>query len=282
MLRLPARIVCFIALTAAAPSLHAIEINSINLLATRISDDTLPGQQFRLEVDVNIPGIAGVTGVTAGSMTLEQDGGSEWSGQINFSSLSNLQSQTNGTVDISVSGANPGSSAFTFNANALEDSDFFATPAVLNPLSSATVSPKTVFSWTAPGGISSGNAVFVDAGGNESDQADDSILGALTLNSTSWTAPNVLDLGQGRFQVGYYDLSHGDLVSALTGTIAWGDSPDSPAGYPAGTPLMVVGGETRVSFNVVPEPSSLLLGVIGGAIALACAIRRNQPRRWGG
>lgn len=107
-------------------------VNSVNLVVHRVDDAFFPEDQFLVGLDVHIPNVADVTStnvVTSGaSISLEDKGDAMWFGEASYDSLASLKTALHGSWTINITGDSASTSTFTFDANALDDGDFFATP----------------------------------------------------------------------------------------------------------------------------------------------------------
>ena len=236
--------------------------NFVELHLARIDEFDEPKDSFGLNINVVIPDEAGVTSVsvlTGGEFfILLQDGGNgSWGDQLAFADLASMRFALDGLWSIDVAGASPSTTEFTLSALALLESDFFAVPTGVTPADGSTDVPlDVVFTWIDPTGKQTADVVFVFVNpieGEVGEQQDDSILGTLDITDTSWDPPQDLLPGPNRFGVGYANLDTAGLAGELTvlsGSIAWGNSPFAPPGYPARTPLLTFAGQTSIGFAV--------------------------------
>ncbi len=233
--------------------------NFVELIVMRSDDFIFPGDDFMLEIFVAIPGVSGAASVTVsstGGISAILDSGDNiyWFWDGGFVDLATMKPALDGDWTITIQGDSPSTSTFIFNADALLDSDFFATPTDVFPLhGSANVPPDVIFSWSDPTGPETPDALFVFVGNEMDEQYDDSIFGTLDITDTSWDPPLDLSAGFNEFGVIYANIDAADLVSPLTvtsGSIVWGNSPFAPGGYPPSTPLLVLGSQTVVGFDV--------------------------------
>ena len=269
------------AVALAATSAAARADNFMNLILTRTDDFQSPGTLFSMNVDVELPDVAGVSGIdisTAGGglFSLQPGGPTAWHTQAGYADLPTMSTALDGAWTITISGDTPSSSSFSLDGSSLQQSEFFQTATGLSPASGAiNVPANTSLSWVAPPNGANGYWVFVNIDGNNNWQDDDSVSGSLSPIATSWPPPTSLSLGFNGFTVGYYNVDAA-WITALTvnsGSMLWGDSPYSPDGYPAQTSLLALGSETTVGFDVVPEPPSSVLMALG-VIAIVFARRR--------
>lgn len=249
-----------------APDASAVNYVEVFLDREDVASD--PSRAFLAEVIVALEDETGVTGVsvTAGAtpLTLEQHspGGSEWSGELGYTSLADLKAALDGTWTLTVSGSSASTSTFTLLASTLADSDFFATPTGLMPVHGSTdVALGTTLSWTDPTGGATpyvvGVTVGEDSGGEQEDIS--SPFGTLAVTDVMWTPPAVLFPGTNDFEVFYEDVDFSFItaLSVMNGSITWGNSPSAPTGapfgpWPAATPLLALGALTSVQFTTAP------------------------------
>jgi len=266
--------------------------NSVLVGLSRIDDFASPGEQFSMDivVDLDAPGVTAVTvAATGGLVTFSESppGSGQWEqdDDVTFADLSALQTALDGTFSVTISGSSPSVSTFSLNANALVDGDFFPTPTNLSPANGATsVSTTTMLSWTDPTGAVTPYALNVAVRDFSTSQEALSIpaLGVLEipLSATSWQPPAPLDSGPTEFSVFYanVDASVTALISALqvtSGMITWDTSDFAPPSYPAATPFLVLAAESTVQFDV-PEPSA---GLLGAAALATLGILSSRRRR---
>ena len=259
--------------------------NFMHLIVTRTDDFQAPLDYFALEIEVSVPDVPGITAVDVaiaggGSFALNSEGSGSWFRETSYADLATMQADVDGTWTVNISGTDPSSSSFTLQAGLLQDSDWFATATGLSPPNGSTgVSASSTVSWVPPTGGASADGLFLDVDGNNNNyQGNDSVLGTLSTSDTSWTPPQALGIGPNDFKVGYYNLDSAFItpLNVLFGSVNWGDSPYAPAGYALQTPLLALGSETVVSFDVVPEPGSLALLACGGLGSLIWQLRMRR------
>ena len=245
---------------AAAPP--AGSANYVNLYITRTDDFVFNDiNVFFVAIEIVLPNEVGVTGVTVAigdgaELFLTEDFPGRWFEEIDFSDVAAMNQAIGGLWTITISGDSPSTSTFSFNAAPLQDSDFFATATgIVPPHGSVDVPPDVVFFWKDPTGKQTADALIVFVGGgSEMGQTDNSINGTLDITDTSWDPPIDLESGDNEFSVLYLNFDDAALVSQLTvtgGSIIWGDSPLAPKGYPAATPLLLLGSQTIVLIEVI-------------------------------
>ena len=251
-------------------------VNSVNLVVHRVDDAFFPEDQFLVGLDVHIPNVADVTStdvVTSGaSISLEDKGDAMWFGEASYDSLTSLKTALHGSWTINITGDSASTSTFTFDANAIDDGDFFATPTGLAPAHNTTGAPKVVaLTWNDPTGASTPDGLLVLVDGGATFQQANSALGTLSISDTSWSPSSPLNPGLNEFSVVYgnFDTMYlvGDL-SVTSGGITWADSPFDPNPDANATPLLGLGSMTNVGFDVVPEPASLTPFALGSVILL--------------
>ena len=237
--------------------------NYVQLITERIDDPEFPTHAFEVTIRVTIPEVSGVSAVSVTSTggiggALYGDGGDpEWHGHGRFVDFATMRTALGGLWIITIEGASPSTSTFTFNSAPLLDSDYFATPTDIFPANGAIeIPPDVVFSWTDPTGPETPDVlvVYVEFRDTGEYQEDESIFGTLDVTDTSWDPPLDLEPGINEFGVAYGNFDARGLVSELTvtsGSIAWGDAPFSPDGYPASTPMLAMASSTEVEFDVL-------------------------------
>ena len=247
--------------TDAAATL-AGSVNYVNLGITRTDDFVFDAfNVFLVAIEIVLPNEVGVTGVTVtigdgAEFFLTEKFPAHWFEEIEFPDVAAMQKAIGGLWTITISGDSPSTSIFSFNAAPLQDSDFFATATgIVPPHGSVDIPPDVVFSWNDPTGKQTPDAliVFVE-GPSEMGQTDNSINGTLEITDTSWDPPMDLESGENEFSVLYLNFDNAALISQLTvtdGSIIWGDSPLAPKGYPAATPLLLLGSQTIVLIEVL-------------------------------
>lgn len=273
--------VCWIGLAATTSA-----DNFMNLVLTRSDDYRYPADQFSASLEVNLPDVPGVSAVSisvagGGSFSLEGDESETWHVHGRYADLAAMKAELDGQWTISIVGSQPSTSTFTLQADLLQDANFFATASGLNPPHNSLGVPSgTSLSWTPPAGAASALGVFVNIDSDNNYQDDNSVLGTLDASATSWDPPQHLSNGENQFTVGYYviDSSFITALSVTSGSMLWGDSPYAPSGYPANTPLLPLGSETTIAFDVVPEPSTFVL-LSCGAVGLALWEFGSRRRR---
>jgi hypothetical protein len=223
-----------------------------------------PLAEFVTDVAVTVPDVPGVTGITVSCTggflaDLETSDGVFWVRNVAFTDLSSMTSSMDGDWTITISGASPSTTTFAFNADALLDPDFFpdffATPTdVFPPNGSSDVPPDVVFSWSDPTGLETADALAVRVGNETHEQEDNSLFGSLDITDTVWDPPEDLKPVQFyEFAVLYVNIDDAGLVGSLqvvSGSIEWGNSPFAPPNYPPATPLLIIGSQTSVEFEV--------------------------------
>ncbi|MHC5001883.1 MAG: hypothetical protein ACYTJ0_02055 [Planctomycetota bacterium] len=252
---------------ALAPAAVAVAgpTNYVHLEATRINDLPFGTTGFYTMIEVNVPGVAGVTGVNVvmpGSVAVQlfDEGDGRWAGELDHDNLDELKSAVTGAWSIVIDNGLPNLTTFSVNATPLVEGDFYATPAVTNPSHGDTGVPlDVIFAWEDPTGQDEADAlvVSVEDGPETQGQEANNILGEIDVADTSWKPPAELLPGYHEFSVMYLDLVDPGAVSPLAvafGAIIWGDSPFAPEGYPPGTPLVVIGSETIIGFDAAAPP----------------------------
>jgi hypothetical protein len=234
--------------------------------------DDLPFNEtgFFVWIEVNVSGVADVAGVnviTPNStlIALEADGKGSWFEEVDFADLASVKTEASGQWSILLDTPFPNLTTFTIDASSLGEGDFFPTPTVTNPVHGATGVPLDVtFSWTDTTGKAVPDAISVSVDQDPLEQGENSITGTIGVDDTSWTAPAPLPPGFNEFAVSYHTMVDPAAVGPLAvsfGGIAWGNSPFAPKGYPASTPLVVLGSEAIISFDagepVNPCPSDI-------------------------
>ena len=257
-------------------------MNFVEEIITRVDDFLFPNDAFLIEIFVNLQDEAGVTGmsVMAGStqVTLTSDGGPEWDDELPFTSFASMTAGLNGTWTITVQGSSPSTSAFTLNANALMDSNFFQTPTNVMPANGSTgVATDATLSWTAPplGTTADVLVVFVGTENEMGLEQEATSLEGLLITDTMWTTPLPMEAGMNEFDVIYLNVDASFVTNLSSATVVWGDSEVAPPGYPPATPLLLLGSDTIVGFTV-PEPAAVLslLAAMGTLFALTTRRRR--------
>lgn len=251
---------CLPVLALAMWSSSAGAVNSILVEAARLDDFLFPLDAFIIFIEVDIPDVAGVTGVTVtsgggGALALVDNGAGTWDAEWDFTNLVSMKATLNGVWTVVVSGASPSVSTFTIAAGSLVDASFFPTTSGITPANGSTGVPaNVVFSWNDPTGAVTADALVVSVFGLTTGQDDNSVLGSLLVTDTTWAPPLNLEAGPNEFEVEYLNVDHAGFVTPLvfnSGAIMWGDSPFAPVGYPPTTPLLVIGSDTLIGFDVV-------------------------------
>ncbi len=244
--------------------------NYVEIHMERINDFEQVETAFEVEINVVIPdqeGVASVSVFTAGLkfLPLQDLGDGHWNTTIGFFLLSDMRLGLDGNWTIETEGfkESPGggfsTTEFIFFAQSLVESDFFASPTDVDPANDSTDVPiDTNFSWTDPTGVKdTADVLFVcsaPVGGGAGSQDDSSLPGgSLSITDTTWDPPQDLLPGANRFEVGYVNFDDGTRATELVvqfGSIAWGNSPLAPKGYPQSTPLVTLGSSTTVGFGV--------------------------------
>lgn len=232
--------------------------NFVSVEIERIDDFLFPSDQFAVLFSVQLPDVAGVTGVdmTFGDSTVAsmEGEGSEWEGEVGFVDLASLKAMMHGTWTIEIFGSSESTSTFTLNANAVLDGDLCGTPMNVFPANGATdVDPEVTFTWDDP--TAGGADIIVAFAGDDFDeQQGNSLFGTLLLTDTSWQPTFHLQTGLYEYGIVYFDYDSSSLAGTLTvtsGTIAWGNSPFDPVGYPLSTPLVLLGCESIYEMTVL-------------------------------
>jgi hypothetical protein len=245
--------------------------NHVHVVVERVDDDFTPESAFFTLFDIALPDETGVTSVTVTlpdgtPILLEDEGDGEWAEERDFADFASLKSAVNGTWTIDVAGSSPSTTTFLLDLESLVDGDLFATPTMVNPQSGETgVANDVVFAWADPTGESTADILFIEVesgyGEDEVYQEDDSHTGTLTVDDTTWDPPLDLPDGMNELAIMYLDADDGTRVGPLTlvsGSIAWGDSPFAPPGYPASSPMLAIGSERIIVFEVgTPCPADL-------------------------
>jgi len=234
------------------------------VIVSREDDSFFPGVAFRAAIEVvpdDVATVSGVFVVTGGGSfaalefdNVEQD---EWFHVWNYRSLEEAKAALSGTWTITVAGSISSASSFTFDASALEESDFFSSPPITNPMDGAVGVPQgVVTSWLPP---ASGPFpvfvldVWIDYGLPDAPRSYSGPTGFLDTDATSWAPDEPLDPGLARFTVEYAVAAPGELVGPMvvnSGAFAWNASRFAPPGYPPGAPLVGLSGRTRIGFTV--------------------------------
>jgi hypothetical protein len=262
----------------------------VRLLIVRVDDYFFPDSDFiaQVVVDVDVPGVTGVTVSTPMvDYPLENESGTEWETEENFATLGQMAGVLDGEWTISVDGPTPSTSTFSLDASSFGEATFFATPTILEPTNQSTVSTTPTFSWTDPTGAADPSGLITAVG-----EADDgpfeahasSFEGTLAVTDTSWQPGTIPPGGDYELDVAYVNVD-GSFVSPLSvssGSITWGDSPIAPPGYPADSPLLLLGSDTIVGFTTVPEASAVLLRAAALGVLVPLARWRRSLRSCGG
>ncbi|MCH7547677.1 MAG: hypothetical protein IID30_14860, partial [Planctomycetes bacterium] len=235
--------------------------NYIELFLNRSSINLDP-EGFILDMDVNLLDVVGVTGVdvTTGNgtiLSMFDDGGGRWDIHLSFGTLAELITLSDGLWTVEVFGASPSISTFTVSSASLVEADLFPTPTGLSPAHGDVCVPDdaTIF-WNDPTGAATPDALAVCVFSSFDDMCDDSLLGSLSVTDTSWTPPAPMPPGPSEFSVFYvtFDETRVGPLAVISGAITWGNSPFVPLGYPASTPLLLLGSETIIEFDVASGP----------------------------
>ena len=247
----------------ASPAGTGPPVNSVFLEIVRIDGDFIfPLDEFRVEIDVEIPNVVDVTSVTVsttGGLVLplrqSKDRMKDWFAEEGLADLATVKTKLNGTWTIAIVAVPSSITTFTLNAQALVDGSFYDTPTVVCPANdSIDVPPNVVFSWTDPTrGVSPVVLLVTVVGPGEIGQNDNSLDGTPPIDATSWSPPLDIELGENRFLVGYRRFDGRPYLATpliTSDTIVWGDHSLAPPGYPRMTPLLVPGSTTTISFDV--------------------------------
>jgi hypothetical protein len=264
---------------------------SVLLILLRSDDYLHPSASFQASFDVDLSDVTEVTGVTVtiGSTPYllgNFDGGGLWTndGDIVFADLTAMQTALDGEWTIDVEGASPSTSTFTLTTTSLVEADFYPTASDLSPANGATGVPAdTAISWTDPTGPSTPYALHLGVGSDEGglwQEALSLIPGEISLTATTWQPPSAISAGLTESEVTYVDVDPTLVTIPLavtSGSIIWSDSDLAPSGYPAATPLILMGSETLVQFTVLPEPSgAVTAGPALGTLLLLARLRRRR------
>ena len=241
---------------------HPDEPNYIDLNTFRADDEPhWPSAAFKVDVAVSLPNVPGVTGVavacTGGfSASLDSDDAVYWLGNNGYTDLASMKDAIDGDWTVTIDGPSPSVSTFSVDAGVLSDGDYFATPtSVFPPHGADDVPADVVFTWNDPTGPQTPYALAVLVQDEDGAQADDSLFGSMDITDTSWDPPMDLNPGSNEFEVLYANVDVLGLVGALSvvsGSIEWGESPAAPVDYPLKTPLLIIGSQTWVAFDVAP------------------------------
>jgi hypothetical protein len=238
-----------------------IDSNYVLVGATRVDDFFFAEAEFLLFILIHVPDIdpTGVVVTTDSGLVIEFDsdpGDDDWDEEVDFLDLASLRAAMDGEWTISISGPSSSESTFTIDAGGLQEADFYDTPTDLFPADGASgVPPDVTFSWSDPTGDATADILSVSVEGfdKKAEQEDDNIFGTLDIADTTWDPPVDLSDGFNEWSVIYLDIDDAQLVTPLVvqeGKIAWTDSPYTPKGYPAMTPLLILGSETIVLIEV--------------------------------
>jgi hypothetical protein len=263
---------------------------SVLLLLARSDDYLNPSIPFHASIDADLADVTGVTGVTVsiGSTpyVLGDFGDGLWGSEADFlfADLAALQTALDGEWTIDIEGTFPSTSTFTLTTTNLVDGDFYPTPTDLSPADGATGVPAdTAISWTDPTGPSTPYALHVAVGSNEGGLWQEAVSvapGEISITATTWQPPSAISAGLNESEVVYVDADP-TLVTAplavISGSINWLASDLAPAGYPAATPLILMGSETAIQFTALPEASGpAATGAALGTLLLLARLRRRR------
>lgn len=238
---------------------------SVILIIGRIDYFYRPADKFLFEVIIDLTGdIESVWLTLPGGAKIElntYDDDGTWSKEFSFQTFSALQAFAHGTstIEIFTGNGESSTSTFTLNANAIQESDIFPNATVISPQQDAVnVSPCPVFLWTDPTGKAEADVLAVGVVDEHFtfEQEAVSLFGEISVNATSWQAPLPVLPGINEFGVFYVMIDEAGLVSELaitSGDITWGVAPWAPSGYPASTPVLLLGSDTIISFHVANE-----------------------------
>jgi hypothetical protein len=233
----------------------------------RVDDYFFPNAEFVLFVGLDFPNsdeADSVTIITGGGAVIELEGPFDeglvaWEEEMPFDSLEGLRAAAHGTWTIVIAGPSPSTSTFALNAAALADGDFYPTPTgVFPPSGSVNVPPDVTFSWNDPTGDDTADVLVVGVESDESWDDASTIDGTIEIDATSWAPSESLSPGFAEFFVLYLRFDGDGLagpLSVTSGDMTWGMHPLAPDGYPASTPLLLLGSETIVAFDVAGASS---------------------------
>jgi hypothetical protein len=264
---------------------------SVVLVLLRSDDSLNPSAPFQASIDVDLSDVTEVTGVTVtiGSTPylLGDFGGGVWGNEVGFvfASLAAMQTALNGEWTIDIGGTYSSTSTFTLTTTSLVEGDFYPTATDLFPADGATGVPAdTAISWTDPTGPITPYALHVGVESNEGglwQEALSLLPGEISVTATTWQPPSALSAGSNESEVTYVDVDETLVTIPLvvtSGSITWSASDFAPSGYPAATPLILMGSQTVVQFTVLPEPSGP--AAAGAALGTLLLLARLRRRRW--
>lgn len=246
---------------------------------------------FETGIQVELPGVAGVTGVRAvradgTPLALEAFSPEAFGARLGpFGSFGAFHSATVGNWQLIVELGAAGEAVYDMAVNDFRTpfttDSFLPTPTVLSPPDGATgVSPTPTFVWDN-GGPHTGalENLFVSVA-SEADPAvgvfESSTGGPITLDAETWTPPIVLPEGPASFLVQYETNENEDpnvddpIFNAAASTapdpgITWsGSSGDLHS-------------RDLIEFNAVPEPTTLALFLLGHWAVYARLRSRRGP-----
>lgn len=231
-------------------------------------------------------GVDGVTGAGkmvadlpgAGSIPLTEEdlggGVSEYSGWAEGLTLVQLNAILAGACQIEVT--TPGGvCVYDFTISSIPDSLFAPLPVVTNPTFGATGVPQNVMlQWTWAGGVTVDElwTEVVDLAAPNPTWAEDSSSGGLALTDLSWQ-PNLTQTGWAVFTVGYDIVAPMD-GSSIVSAITFNGAASTGVDFVWDEAEACAIAEGRTGFQVVPEPASAALLMLG--LPLLASIRRRK------
>jgi len=261
------RLSIFTAMLLLAPAMSAFGGGSTphEMLVTiaREQDTLAPGTAFRVGIEVGAPrserALRHSVTLPNGSIALLQknpDDHGYWA-KMDFPSLAAMQAALNGTWTVSLADEIESTSTFELNAAALGESSFFASPEVVSPLEGGGGIPANLaFFWNAP--VSGPFPPYL-----VNTWIDHLVYGPgpsdlLPPDATAWDPNGCMPAGPIMFGLAYIVPIDTALLTPFTvhrGNVEWLTPKYAPPGYPAGTPLVALAGETRRYFDLLgPDP----------------------------